>query len=382
MRDRAFLAACAACVAAGRAQGDWTYQVITPLGQSGARAYALGPGQVAVGSVGSAHAALWTLFSPAGVADLNPSGATESSLVFTTGTQHVGNAVIGGVRRAGVWSGDTPGSFTSLHPAGYTITYAQGTDGTHQSGFGTTTAGRDHALLWSGSAGSAIELDPVSSVNARAYQTGGGRQVGWAKFSPNFTTPVAGYWEGTAASWTVLGVPGGFSSPLALCISPDGQEQAGQAVGATGVNWAVLWHGSTASFVSLHPTGYAGSNVLSTGGEYQTGNTIQFGTGSRAALRHGSAASFVDLSSFLPGPYTISEAWGSTRIGNDLWVAGRAYNTATGLDDAILWHNTVPSPGAALAMLGMLVPRRRRRGNIHAGSGSRATYRAPNPFDG
>lgn len=341
---------------------DWTYTVLNSPGQPRAVAYGIGGG-VAVGYQGSAtspRATLWSTLSPSGAVSLHPAGATESNIVATTGTQHVGNVVIGGVRRAGLWNG---ASFTSLHLAGYAQTYAQGTDGVRQSGLGTTAAGEDRALLWSGSAASAVVLNPAGSVGAAAYATGGGRQVGWAEFAPGFGTTIAGFWSGTAASWTPLGAPPEFgSSSVAVAISPDGGTQAGYVVGRTGTNWAALWHSTPGSFTSLQPAGAFSSSVIGADNRFQAGWAITADGEGVAAVWEGTAASFTDLGDLLPPMYSVSRAYGVQSTDTDIWVTGYAYIPATDSNDAIVWHRTIPGPGSlAVAVVGPAAALRRRR---------------------
>lgn len=357
-----FVAALSGSPLAWAGPADWSYSVLTPAGRSHATLYGIGGG-VAVGWQGAPtapRATIWTSLDPSGAVDLTPIGATQSNIIDTTGSQHVGNVVIGGVRRAGLWNGS---SFTSLHPSGYDVTYAQGTDGIHQTGLGTTTAGEDRALLWSGSAASAVVLNPAGSVGAAAYATGGGRQVGWAEFAPSFTLPVAGYWSGSAASWTRLGTPPQYRTrdSVAVAISPTGETQAGYITGDSGFNWATLWRGTPDSFTLLNPAGYTATSILATDDRYQVGWGITPGGPRIAAVWEGSAGSLMNLSAVLPPKYTFAMAYGVESTATDVWVVGYAYSASTDTSDAIVWHRTIPSPGAGVALMGMMVCIARRR---------------------
>ncbi len=350
------IAACAVAIVAGQAHADVTYQILTPAGQGGAAAYGLSSDLTSVGAVRPAaswHAAVWTSWSPAAVVDMHPAGATSSSILRKSGSQYVGNTNVETSARAALWTGPNAASYKSLHPPALASSNVFGTDGTNQIGQGVNTAGATRALLWSGTAASVVSLHPAGAAQSFARAIGGGRQVGWATFSPNFSTNVAGYWEGTAASWHALPVPAPFNSPSAFCISPDGQEIGGQAGGASITDWAVLWRDASHTFVSLNPAGYLGSGLSCTDGEYQCGYTLQSFVGLRAALWHGSSESFIDLSAALePGKYGYSEADELRRVGDDLWIAGTAIQNGTNINDAILWHMTVPAPTTTAVLLG------------------------------
>ncbi len=344
---------------------NWTYTLLTPAGQLVAEAAGLAPGGgFVVGSQGlfsAPHATIWTSLNPASAVDVNPAAASMSGIAATNGQQHVGSAWIGGIQKAGFWQGTTA-QFTSLAPAGYSWTGAYGTDGVHQVGSGVTTQSQNRALLWSGTAASVKVLNPPTSVGAFAYAMAAGRQVGSARFAPTYTEDFAGFWSGTASSWTLLSAPAGYSSSVAQAISPDGQTQSGFAVGATGVNWACLWHSTADSFTRLHPEGYLGSSVLKADGTYQAGWTIAaYGTGQRAALWSGSQASFVNLSETLPGSYDTSIANAVASTATDVWVAGYAHLPSTNGWDAIVWHESVPAPGGMMGVLTGLAMLARRR---------------------
>ncbi len=342
---------------------DWTYSVLNPPGQSNALAFGLGPGNI-VGMQGLSqfeHATLWTSPDPASAVDLNPAGAKQSAIIASSGSQHVGSVVINGIRRAAVWNGTT---YKSLHLAGYSVTYAQGTDGVHQVGLGTTNAGEDRALLWSGSAGTAVVLNPPGSAHAAAYAIGGGRQVGWAKVNPDdWTLPVAGFWSGTAASWTRLGAPAGFHESDAFTISPDGQTQAGFASGGPfDTNRAVLWHSTPESFTLLHRAEWFNSSVLGVDNRFQVGWAVTSEPKCVASLWEGSAQAFTDLSKYVPANFTISQAYSVRSTQSDIWVAGYAYDGQAGTYNAILWHRSIPAPGAAALLFIACVCNARRPG--------------------
>jgi len=356
------LVASAIASLASVAHAQWTYSILNPAGQPAAGVYTLGPGIAAgfTGPFASCHAAIWPSLSSPTAIDVAPAGATDSQITRTNGTQHVGNALISGVRRAGLWNGTT---FTSLHPSGYALSYANDTDGTHQFGFARDSGGNDHAMMWTGTAASATPLNPAGTRASRIYSTAAGRQVGSVEFPPpDIGNRKAGYWSGSGASFVLLPVPGGTLASEALAISPDGQSMAGYILApGNPFNTAFMWQNSGATFVPLHPAGASDSGVSAMDARFEVGEANP-GAGPRAALWQGSAASFVNLSSFLPAAYTTAQAYGVFSTDSDVWVGGYAFNTSTSAYQAIVWHNTVPAPGGmAAAVLAALLMSRRRR---------------------
>ncbi|HZW10997.1 MAG TPA: hypothetical protein VFF69_13930 [Phycisphaerales bacterium] len=354
------------CAAALPAHADWTFTVLHPYpaGDSAGQA-AFGPGLTAgyAGATGFSdhHAALWTGDSPADFLDLHPAGFAASRINRSSGTQHVGHAVMAnGNFRAGVWLGDSADTFVNLHPGGGPISYALGTDGQRQVGFVESRQGVRTAYMWSGSADSAVSLHPAGAGHSQAFDIGGGRQVGYVE---HVFSASGGYWEGDAESWTPLLAPSdGFAGTFTNCISPDGRQQGGFAVSRiSGVNWAAIWEGSTDTFRSLHPDpSLIGSTILDTDGTYQVGYTIHFGQ--FAAIWSGTAESYQSLHAALPDYYNSSHAYGVFADEQGLWVAGSASNTDAGRWEAVVWHLPVPAPASPIALCaGLLAATHRRR---------------------
>src|SRR5215831_1105564 len=73
-------------------------------------------GYVIPDGVLQSHASLWP-GPPYTWVDLNPTGATSSAALGSTGTQQVGNATFGSLSHAGLWSG-TAASWIDLNPTG------------------------------------------------------------------------------------------------------------------------------------------------------------------------------------------------------------------------------------------------------------------------
>lgn len=357
--NRSLQLTAALCIAAP-AQAQWTYSVMNAPGQPSADILAINSGTLlgSQGPIATSHATIWTSYDPASTVDLNPPGATQSHVVFGPGPQYVGDATIGGLRQAGMWNG---AAFTSLHPGGYANSAATTMDGTHQFGFATDTFGLEHAFMWTGTIASATRLDPAGTRAAHIYASAAGRQVGFVQYPPpDLGNDKAGYWSGTAASFVLLPVPGNTVASAAACISPDGQSMAGQILNSA-FNTAFMWQNSGAVQVPLNPAGHNSSAVYGMDARFQVGDANP-GVGPRAALWQGSAASFFDLSSVLPSTYAVSQAFAVYSTATDVWVAGEAFNTGTNSFQAILWHNTIPAPGAiAVASLALATAARRRR---------------------
>lgn len=73
---------------------------------------------------------------------------------------------------------------------------------------------------------------------------------------------------------------------------------------------AAIWHGSTASAISLHPPGAWISQVLALGPGYQVGSADL-----KAALWYGTPDSFVDLNPDLATGSSVNACWGSVQAG-------------------------------------------------------------------
>jgi len=178
------------------------------------------------------------------------------------------------------------------------------------------------------------------------HPSSGGQQVGYGYGAATGYNTHALLWSGSAASVVALH-PAGFTESYARGIS-GGQQVGGGRGAATGNSWhALLWSASAASVVDLNPAGFTVSSARGISGGQQVGEGWGTATGnnSHALLWSGSAASAVDLHHFLPAGFVASRAWAIDAQGN---VVGEAYYAA-GTAHAILWAN-VPEPGS-MAML-------------------------------
>lgn len=102
------------------------------------------------------HAFQWAGTAGSAI-DIHPAGYSESIATGTTGTQHVGNGIIGGSSHALLWTGTT--SVLDLHPIGYSDSYVKGLTDTIQFGSAKyTPADQERATIWTGSASTAVDL--------------------------------------------------------------------------------------------------------------------------------------------------------------------------------------------------------------------------------
>ena len=323
---------------------------VTPAGSTAGRLTAASSGQQ-VGSNSSGHAILLT-GSALSAVDLNPVGYYSSMATGTDGAVQVGYGQSGTLNQCILWSGSSS-SYSILSPSTYNQSYCFGTQGGQQIGYGErivyiTTV--QNAMLWTGSAGSMVNLHPVGFTYSKGLGVYGGQQVGYGSIyaygpfeTPGSyqTTDHALLWYGTAASVIDLH-PAGFDASSAL--STNGTQQAGwgysiAAVGGSHLH-ALLWSGSAISAVDLHPTGWFDSRITALTPTIQVGDGWTGAPGVAGSHRHalawsGTAASVIDLNQFLPPGYSEAVATGVDAAGN---VVGYAYNTPG-------YGNQVP-PGA------------------------------------
>jgi hypothetical protein len=207
---------------------------ITPPGSNTGKLTGAASGKQ-VGSSGNGHAVLLTGNALSSV-DLHPAGYITSTASSTDGMQQCGWAYssLGGGNHSMVWSGSAS-AYVDLH-ALFTWTYCTGVQGGQQVGYGERpvyTVFYQHAMLWNGSAGTAVDLQPATGYPySKAMGVAYGQQVGY--------TSTSAY-------------PGG------------------DTIGYQPGSHAMMWTGSAASAVDLHPAGYDGSQALATNGVQQGG---------------------------------------------------------------------------------------------------------------
>jgi hypothetical protein len=157
----------------------------------------------------------------------------------------------------------------------------------------------------------------------------------------------AGFWSGSAASFAALGpVPSDV-----LTMSPSAQ--AGNTAGH-----ATLWAGTPESVISLHPAGWAFSNITALIPGTQVGAVGTTSGVGHAGLWHGSAASFIDLH---PSIATVSAA-----LAVDGPLQGGSVIPAGGIRRAGIWSGTAQS-FAYIGPAGMLSEIRGMGGGAQVG---------------
>lgn len=231
-------------------------------------------------------------------------------------------------------------------------------------GYQNDSAG-DHASMWT--AGARTDLTPTATywstqtnstallyADSRVNALGATKQGGYVVNTNRHTQ--AAIWSGSAASFVLLG-----DINTNLMGMTDAQ-QVGSGI-INGSAHALLWSGTAASQVDLHPVGYSWSVANATDGVFQVGSVGQ-GTATHAGLWEGTAGSFIDLNTLLGSGYTKSEAISMYRSGNTLYIGGYA-ETQLGAHNAMMWVVSVPEPTSygliGASSLGVLALVRRRK---------------------
>jgi hypothetical protein len=305
--------------------------------------------------MGPNHAMLWRGSASTAV-DLTPRGASWAFAFAACGGQQVGSGQLDPIGRdihALLWRGSAD-SVVDLHPRGFISSTASGTSGGEQVGSGALGSGGwpSHALLWHGSADSVVDLHPRGFTSSTASGTSGGEQVGSGALSGTSGPSHALLWHGSADSVVDLH-PRGFISSDALGTS--GGEQVGRGIplggsldtdNSPGTYHALLWRGSAASVVDLHPHGFTSSFASGVSGGEQVGWGYGPATGGNrhALLWRGSASSVMDLHTFLPPDFVSSAALDIDAAGD---VVGLASGSNISISHAFLWKRRVPKPAAS-----------------------------------
>lgn len=328
---------CLAVIAASAvAPSNWTVTLVHPSAVPSSYIQgAAGNQQVGYTSGNGGYAALWT-GSQGSYVNLNPAGASYSSLTGTNGEKQVGYATLSGKNTAGLWTG-TAASFIPLTASNIAPSYASAISGNQQVG-SITMGGKIHAALWTGTAASMVDIHPAAALESVCQATGGGKQGGRAWFDTGY--PKAVLWSGTAASAVIIHPTGFRSSSIEAMSAVD---QVGTVLTEQGQIRATLWRGTAASSVDLHPAGAAYSSAYATNGEYQGGSYALQGSSSHAAIWKGTAASMEDLHQYVPQGYvnsTIYAVWSHNGV---LYAAGDTTNGATFKQEACIWSKVDPN---------------------------------------
>lgn len=174
-------------------------------------------------------------------------------------------------------------------------------------------------------------LHPDGAIRSQVRAIENGVAVGYTNFG---AVPMAGLWNGSAASWTSLVPPGATSYSWAHAIHNG--VIGGDAV-VNGVQQASLWNGTAGSWVSLNPTGSPMSRIDAIDDHQQGGMAVIGGIG-RAVVWNGTADSMVDLH---PVVGAFEESW-VLGVHNGQQV-GITIDANTGLWEAALWNGTADS---------------------------------------
>ncbi len=316
-------------LAAASAHGQaWTVTNLHPAGTLSSYSYGGSPGEQVGMSQASAqgpHARLWNGTVP-GI-DLNPAGSSIS-LAFASSGGTQGGYVTTDRRRACIWTGSAA-SWIDLAPANASSSEVRALDGGTQ--VGVATIGQVHASAWFGSPGSRIDLNPAIANFSEARGVKNGQVVGYY-YDPN-TSFRACLWTALSPTSYVDLHPGsayGYSDAWAT----DGIQHVGYAAYTQGGNHAILWTGSTGSYVDLAPTGSFNSEC------YGVANGMQVGlVDNHATVWTGTAASAIDIN---PAGYSSSFARAIWTSGGYTYISG--YGVSGGQNRALLWQRALPCP--------------------------------------
>lgn len=228
---------------------------------------------------------------------------------------------------------------TLLHPAGFLLTHGAGISGGQVvgHGYGSATGGYAHALVWDDATSQYIDLHPPGFNQSRAYDTNGSVQVGIAtKFVAGGRRTIyenqAMLWRGSRASVVNLH-PAGAIESYAFAISGTMQVGYGRGPSIGGAH-ALLWRGSAESMVDLHPAGYRTSVAGGVDGDIQVGRGEASSGRDHALLWRGTAESVVDLNPTWAVRSAAADVSGEYQVG----IALR-----NGRYHAVLWNGSANS---------------------------------------
>ncbi len=301
--------------------------------------------------------------------DLHPATGYYSSMATSTdGTDQCGysGSSLGGIH-AMKWSGSSS-SAVDLHPSGSNFSYCTSVDNGQQGGFAEQQSyfiTASHAMLWNGTP-AAIDLHPLAYTFSRVMGIKSGQQVGYGSTvvytfgeypAGIHQTSQALLWNGTAASYVVLHPAANYTASEALATN--GTQQGGWGYNlVNGGRHGLLWSGTSTSAVDLHPTGFTDSAVTAITATKQVGEGWVGVPGALGSVRHallwsGAANTVVDLNQYLPTGYTHAVATGVDANDN---VVGFAYNTLTyglavGADAIAVVFAPGQAPAGSLASL-------------------------------
>jgi hypothetical protein len=173
---------------------------------------------------------------------------------------------------------------------------ANSASGSQIGGYWSTPKSDERALVWTvnGHGPTGVELHPADWEKSVVLGCGDGQQIGYGYKQYSQQPSKALWWNNTRESVVVLTGPDAEQSAMGHAVGEG--VQAG-CVGGSGFQHACLWHGSSESFVDLHPTGpdINGSEILGLDADQQVGFVWTRKSTNEAALWSGSADSYVSL---------------------------------------------------------------------------------------
>lgn len=286
--------------------------------------------------------------------DLTPDGFSESWANGIAGERQVGygsGPATGNRMHALLWRGSAA-SVVDLNPSGFDVSWAVSIFGDEEVGAGRGPDGAFFPLLWRGSAADVMNMHPDGFGRSEVTGNSGGWQVGWGELYRGYprSPSHALLWHGRPASVKDLH-PRGYDDSWAVGIfsgeqvgmgdqtqpgAPDTGHPLADVPPSPAHRHALLWRGSAASAVDLHPRGFDFTWAVATAGGREVGYGDISGH-THALLWHGSAASVEDLHAWLPAGFLNSSASGVNLAGD---VSGVASGPASGNHThAVLWHS-------------------------------------------
>ncbi len=200
-------------------------------------------------------------------------------------------------------------------------------------GYGTATGSIPHAMYMAPGASAPVDLHPAGYFDSYGLGGESGQQVGygWSNADRLYRALL---WHGSAASVVILHPPAYLFSRAS---ATDGIQQVGSAIPASGGGQAVVWEGTAESVIALHPVGYRESSATGVGDGQQVGVAFleSAPTLSRAMVWSGTAESAVDLHA-APFIQTFAfDAGGGKQVGQAKMGSSTSF--------AVMWSGTPES---------------------------------------
>lgn len=223
----------------------------------------------------------------------------------------------------------------------YQLTFPPGSDGfspvfigeqvaAEGTAIGSASFGASSHALWWDAAGNRVDLHSAIFASTEAIATNGPQQVGFGD-GPTPGSAHALLWNGSAASVVDLHPARLPGFTVSFAQGTNGAQQVGWASTSNTVpGHAMLWNGTADSAVDLNPATLSDSQAIATDGVHQVGGGTVAATGGRHAFAWaGTAASAVDLN-----PSGFSSSYASA-VNADA-VGGAASRGAE--SHAIVWN--------------------------------------------